>query len=408
MPDPKQKPGILRNLTIKRVSLVENGANQDTATRDGAHIMLFKAGPSLAAVHVDAPLGKCGSDCPGCIECDPQDQESEYEKANLNAESRNSLPDSAFAAVWTDAKGKKHRKLPIHDAGHLAAARGRVDQAQIPSDVKAAAKHKIDAHTKEKPVAKVTTLKTLFKAVAAALGEKDETKRAELISAIEKDADMAMAAPPNPMAQHLNTLKAMIDSHGPGPHPEGHPVHALKAACDALGSAHTDPPSKDDEPGGLGDDPVAKAINKAHIEKMDALEKSNKELATSLAIEKGVRLDGEMKAILKSFVATPFVLEGENNDVTRFRKMKETDPEGFERTMAILKGADAQLAKSALFGKMVGTGLTGTGSAWDQISAKADALVEKSTDGKLTHEAAIEKVMLQNPKLVEQYRAEQQ
>lgn len=405
------KPGILRNLTIKRVSLVENGANQDTVTRDGAHIMLFKAGPSVGAVHVDAPIGKCGSDCPGCSECSPTDADTDYEKANLTAESRSSLPDSAFAAVWTDAKGQKHRKLPIHDAGHLAAARGRIDGANIPSDVKAAARHKIDEQSsKEKPVAKTITLKTLFKSIAAALGEKDETKRAELISEIEKDAEMAMAAPPNaapppaanPMEAHLKTLKAMIDSHGPGPHPEGHPVHALKAVCDALGPASTEPTTGADEPGKLGG-----AVSKAHVEKMEALEKSNKELATSLAIEKGVRLDGEMREVLKGFKATPFVMEGENNDITRFRKMKEADPEGYERTMVLLKATDAQLATSHLFGKQVGSSRTGTGSAWDQISAKADALVEKSTTN-LSHEAAIEKVMLDNPKLVEQYRAEQQ
>lgn len=342
MAKPEQKPGILRNLTIKRVSLVENGANQDTVTRDGAHIMLFKAGPSLAAVHVDAPLGKCGPDCVGCSKCDPD--------------------------------GLK--KL-----------------------------------SKEKPVAK--TIASVFKSMVAAIMEPDETKRTELLKTIEKDAEMAMAAPPgapppppaagNPNAAHLATLKAMIDSHGPGPHPEGHPVHALKAACDALGPASTEPPSGADEPGKLGAGPLAKA----HVEKMEALEKSNKELVTSLAIEKGIRLDGEMREVLKSFTATPFILEGENSDVAKFRKMKEENPEGWARTFELLKATDAQIAQSRLFGKHIGTGLTGTGTAWDQISSKAEALVEKSTNG-LTREQAVEKVMLDNPKLVEQYRAEQQ
>lgn len=34
--------GILRNLRIKRVALVDNGANLDPSTGDGAHIMLYK------------------------------------------------------------------------------------------------------------------------------------------------------------------------------------------------------------------------------------------------------------------------------------------------------------------------------------------------------------------------------
>lgn len=57
------KPGRLRNLRVKRVSIVDVGANFDKATGDGAHIMLFKRhvekdGPSLGAVHVDTIGGK--------------------------------------------------------------------------------------------------------------------------------------------------------------------------------------------------------------------------------------------------------------------------------------------------------------------------------------------------------------
>src|SRR5262245_29260204 len=55
-----RKPGILTNLRIKRVALVDNGANFDKSTGDGAHIMLYKrddtqkGGPSLSSVHVDS------------------------------------------------------------------------------------------------------------------------------------------------------------------------------------------------------------------------------------------------------------------------------------------------------------------------------------------------------------------
>lgn len=56
-------PGVLRNLRVKRVSLVDMGANFDTNTGDGAHIMLYKRAdvtkdsPSVAAVHVDTIVG---------------------------------------------------------------------------------------------------------------------------------------------------------------------------------------------------------------------------------------------------------------------------------------------------------------------------------------------------------------
>ena len=249
------------------------------------------------------------------------------------------------------------------------------------------------------------TFGDIIKSIVGAIAEPDETKRAAALAAIEKDTDMAMAAPPSapppPGGHDMSALREhlgkAIAAYGDGPHPEGHPVHAMKAAMDACGPAHTEPIGSGQEPG---------TLSKAHVEKMEALEKSNKELATSLAIEKGIRLDGEMREILKGFKATPFVMEGDNNDITRFRKMKETDPEGFERTIALMKATDAQLATSALF-KNVGSGLSGSTKAWDQIAAKADTMVEKSTTP-ITREAAIEKVMLENPKLVEQYRAEQQ
>lgn len=50
------KPGILRNLKINRIALVDAGANFDKRTGDGAHILYTKsAGPNLGDVHVDTP-----------------------------------------------------------------------------------------------------------------------------------------------------------------------------------------------------------------------------------------------------------------------------------------------------------------------------------------------------------------
>lgn len=55
------KPGVLRNMRVKRVALVDSGANFDRDTGDGAHIMLYKRelnkDAGIAAVHVSVPVG---------------------------------------------------------------------------------------------------------------------------------------------------------------------------------------------------------------------------------------------------------------------------------------------------------------------------------------------------------------
>lgn len=347
MPD-NPKPGILTRLRVKRVSLVDNGANQDPLTGDGAHIMLFKsAGPGLAAVHVDAP-----------------------------------------ATDLTDPKKKK-----------------------------------------ELSVAKVITLKSLFKSIAAAISEPDVEKRAAAVAIIEKDVDDAveMAAPQAAVVpatedtsqklspEHIQTLKAqhgqmdaMCKAFGAGPHPPEHPVHGLIAARDHIGKMIGATPT--DEPGALGTTALAKKVETTMdaevTKKFTDLEKANTDLRTQVAVEKALRLDGEMLAILKSFKASPFVLTGEKSDVAKFRKMKEDTPELWDRTLEILKAQDAIASQSLAFSKQIGSGLTGTGSAWDQIDAKAESMVEKGA-GKITKEQALEKVMLDNPKLVAQYREEQ-
>lgn len=144
---------------------------------------------------------------------------------------------------------------------------------------------------------------------------------------------------------------------------------------------------------------VKDAISKAVAAAREPLEK-----ALNVEIEK--RESGEITALLKSFASTPFNLE---TDVPVYLAMKKTSPAAFDRTMAILKATDAQLAAGLLM-KDVGTRRgTGEGSAWAQIEAKADMLVSKSA-GPMTKEQAIDAV-LQDPtnnKLVKQYRAEAQ
>lgn len=395
------KPGILTRLRVKRVALVDVGANLDQHTGDGAHIMLYKrhvehvehvesekeGGPSLGSVHCDSP------------EWDVHDAD-EYEKATLVGDARRELPDSAFAAVWTDAEGKKHRKLPIHDAGHLAAARGRIDQAQIPDDVKAEAHRKIEAATnKEKPVAKGKFAK-LMAAIMEAVTESDVTKRAAAVAAVLKDAEgMEMAAPDAAMtAAHCDEMQKMIDAHGPGPHAPEHPVHAMKAALDAMKRA------------GGAVAPAAPAVSPEVAKRFEDIEKANISLQKRLdaEIDKGARV--EVHTLLKSFQAVPFVLEGDAavNDVDKYMAIKKADPVAFDAIIAKFKAVDAQMAQSAAFTNFGKGGSGGKGDAWGRIEAEAAKLISK--DGKLTKEQAIDQVLVdpEHAQLIKQYREQQQ
>lgn len=393
MADAVRQPGFLRNLRIKRVSLVDAGANFDPTTGDGAHIMLYKAapasksGPTLAQVHVDSP------------DWDAADQD-DYEKADLSAEGRRSLPDSAFAAVWTDAQGKKHRKLPIHDAGHLTAARGRIDGADIPADVKAAARRKIEAAghrskstpnpspsaTKEPTVSKI---KSVFKSLLAAINEPDVEKRkaaalalATEVDGIEEPVAKAAHDPDDPMCKCDTCMAKRAD--------------VAKAAAAK---------EKEDLEKAVGVE-VAKRMSDIEKRNTDLVAK-NAALETSVAKMQEATADAEMTTILKSFKATPFKLDGPESDVVKFRAIKAANPAAWDRMLEVFRATDAQMAESALFGKSLGSGLSGGGNAWAQIEAKADAFMEKNAGSPLSRAQVIEKVMFENPKLVRQHREEE-
>lgn len=404
------KPGILTRLRIKRVAMVDLGANLDRATGDGAHIMLYKRhdvakdGPGLASVHSDSPDWDMD-------DCD------EYEKATLTGESRRTLPDSAFAAVWTDAKGK-HRKLPIHDAGHLAAARGRVDAADIPADVKAKAKAKIEAatHKPEQQETKKMKLKDVLKLFTKAAAEPDADKRALLLKAADEATEKldGVEGEDKTDPAHLDAMKASVGhmrntmkAFGPGPHPPTHPIHAMKAAHDQMVSTlkAAGVECESDEPGGL--DHVPAAVGKRFTE----LEKANTELQKRLDVEINKAARIEVAAVLKSFRAVPFELEGDTNDIDKYLAIKTADPKVYDSLIAKFRAVDEQMAASAAF-QLVGKGGSGgRGDAWAQIEAKALGLMEKAGSGSnLTKAAAIDRICAdpENAKLVAQYREQQQ
>lgn len=166
----------------------------------------------------------------------------------------------------------------------------------------------------------------------------------------------------------------------------------------------------------LGKRAKRNTMNDEVQKRMDVLEKraTDAELEVKkahdiLKAEREVRLDREMTDVLKTFKVTSFNLDTTNteNDIKKFRKMQDADPSGFARTLEILKSQDAAMSDSIVF-KNVGSGRPGgPASALAQLEAAASDMISKSATP-LTKEQAFEKASLENPKLVAQYRAEQQ
>lgn len=251
MPQPTQ----LRNLKLNRCDLVDDPANQH------AHVLLVKrasSGPSLGAAHVNTPDWLT------------------TEKAVLSTGQQNALPDSAFAAVWTDADGKKQRKLPFKradgstDLPHLRNALARFDQTNMPSSIRSAARSKLDAAARQagvgdtgdkKMARKVAQSTSLLKRLARFLKNAEAEAEADAGGG-ESFADWANEEMEEPdhqdgnadkaeaMGQHVSQLKAhlnalkvhhadlgkAIDAYGDTSKlPADHPVHALKALHKELG-----------------------------------------------------------------------------------------------------------------------------------------------------------------------------
>lgn len=403
-------PRRLFNIKFKRVALVDKGANLDKETGDGAHIVLYKRAE---------------------------------EKAELDTHTRGNLPDSAFAAVWTDAQGNKQRKLPYkHEDGsldhaHWENALARINQTDMPSNVKAEAHKKLEA---ARPKEKRMTVKDLLKKLTGAMSEPDEKKRTAELAKLSKAVDgldghdghdghdgldglhdggtdgLDGHTSTDIHPQHLHALKAhhahlgkMIQHYGDGPHPDGHPVHAMKAmhahlgkmigACEGTDTSSHAVDGATDLHGG----PMTKRIQD-EVEKR--IQTATATLRKQLDTEIEKRETTEMVELLKAFKHVPFDLE---KDVAKFRKMKKADPEGFERIMEVFKAQEDQLNTTNLLQKNYGSprGGSAKGSAEAQLKAKADELISKAANG-MTEAQAWEKASLENPELVKRYREEQQ
>lgn len=125
------------------------------------------------------------------------------------------------------------------------------------------------------------------------------------------------------------------------------------------------------------------------------LAESNKELVTKNAnLEKEIKHERDQR-VLKEFQdrTKAFKHLGANTDelATVLKSLSETDKGSFEKIESILKAADEQIAKGALFGELGSRQGNATGKAAEQLDRLVDSVVQKS-DGTKTKEQIYEDV----------------
>lgn len=257
---------------------------------------------------------------------------------------------------------------------------------------------------KEKPMSKlIDRLSKLLKTLAAE--EADTVTQTEQIDALKA----ARAS-----------LATGIEAFGKADHPADHPVHGMRkqlAALDASIEKAEDDADEDELEKARKAKEAADAMPSDMAKRFTALEKRTQDAeavakaATDRATaaeaiaksERDTRINAEHVTLLKSFGSLSVDVE---KDAPLLRKLADTDKAAYDFLIAKMRAADVIVAKSKLFETFGTTRSAAEGSAWAQIEAKADQLVDKSTTP-LTREQAIDKVMSQHPELVKQYRAEQ-
>lgn len=385
----------LKNLIIDRIDLVDKGANQH------AHILIAKrdvskSGPTLAQVHSDRPIGARKDD--GTLELGDNDRRARVQAAAQ--EKWGDPKDSSKYAYVQDLVG----------TSAIIAREGALYKVTFTIDSKGQAVFDGDG---DEVVATYTAFKRAIAAKGQTVNKKiDAFKKGflALLAKLDGEADAGddgVDKAAECMKAAYDAMGKAIESFGAGPHADDHPVHAMKASHEALGKqiedaakAKTPPAAKraDD----VDETPVAKASREALEKRVEAAEKTANE-ATALAksLVETAKTE-EQTRVVKSFTR---ISTDVAKDVPLFKKLAETLSKAeYDRVVEVMRAADNALAASALFAN-VGSPREGSESAWGQIVAKADALLEKG-DSKLTREQAIDKIMSLHPELVAKHREE--
>lgn len=364
----------LRSLRLNRCDLVDQPANPL------AHVVLYKRATATVAA-----------------------------KSVMPSSTRSELPDSAFAAVWTDGDGNKQRKLPYKhadgsvDMAHLRNALSRISQTDMPSSVRAAAQHKLNA-AKEKYMKK-----SIWKRLAELFKEAEAGALADWANEEEQEHGIK--------SFHGRLIKA-LEGFGTDEFPPEHPISALKTLCKEMGdyiSASAAPPAQGEPappaaPSGEGLVKSAEEVAKAAADEavVKAVADISKKLAETEAVLKAERDASALAAEVALLKSIKLVSVNPDADAPIFKSLKETNIAAYDRVMELIKGADAVAAASDLI-KEVGSPLSGDkqsgNTAWAQIEAEADAL--RKSDTKVTKAQAIDIVMKKRPDLVKAHYEEQ-
>jgi hypothetical protein len=354
-------PHVLRRLRLKRVSLVDNPANQD------ARVVLFKS-----------------ADCE-CNVC----------KDVQSTDSRNALSDADFAAVWTDAEGRKQRKLPIHDAAHVRNALARWSQTDLPADVKDKARRKLEAKAKELGIGDYAKQQPSSSEVNVP-GMVQCKKCNAYVAKDAKTCKSCGAAMPDPTepdaddkAKAAKEKKAMDEKMKADLDEAMATVKALTAERDDLKKkleAHENTPEQ---------------IEKRKLEALpESVRKRLEDGEAKVAKLEAEKAEAEQVAFVKS--ALPQI-PGKYEEVGGLLKRAKDalKAEDFEALTKILKAASEQIEKGGLFREAGKPGDGAVSNPLAQIDALAEAIVAK--DASVTKSAARARVIADHPELYDAY-----
>lgn len=323
----------LRRLKLARVSLVDLPANEQ------ARVVLFK---------------------------------SAVEKAPLEGESRGELKDSDFAAVWTDAEGRKQRKLPIHDAAHVRNALARWNQTDLPAGVKAKARTRLEAAARKFGIGEYAE-KMQPTAEEVSVDEMARCKKCD--TAMEKQ-DKGMKCPKCGFEMEMESEEMEKTAEG---RPEEDDVdEKLKADLDAA-LAEVESLKKE------RDDLAARLDTPEEVEKRklaalpESIRKQLEDQATEIRKMRDERAEAEL--VEKARKEMPN-LPGKAEEIGRLMKRVRdvVSAEDFDALVTALRAASAQIEKGKLFREVGRPGEPeGEESPAAQVARMASEIVSKAS-----------------------------
>jgi len=343
LPKGPRKARRLTNLRYQRIDLVDRGASIDSATGEGAHVVLFKRD---AAMTEPTPVAT-----PEMI-------------AKV----------SGFRALFDQTM----EKLGVKKAEPFPPEAPKAAAVETPPEAPKADPPKEPKDDKAVPATEGAWL-------ADALGKLTQMLESFLAVRGKGPVDPALVQP-LAVPQPLN----------PDPNAAPHAIPAVTMKGDPMAATETDKtPAPDDIQKRL-DDATAESVElKKRLEVVEGIAKA----------EKDARLTAEYVAKCATFKGLP--IKADDDHAVLREIDEKLSPDVAKRVTELLRAADAGMIAAGLFkaaGSDQSGG--GTGDAWSEIDAKAQGLIAKA-DGKLDYSAAVDQVTKAHPDLYKRYVDEQ-